>query len=37
MYQLIVDDLAGHLNSLNLNLPWDLLSLCLVLKGTLVA
>jgi hypothetical protein len=34
---LIVDVPAEHLNSLNLNLPWDLLYLFLILKGTLVA
>jgi hypothetical protein len=33
----IVDVPAEHLNSLDLNLPWDLLYLFLILKGTLVA
>jgi hypothetical protein len=37
LYQLIVDVLAKHLNSLDLNPPWDLIFLFLVLKGTLVA
>jgi hypothetical protein len=34
---LIVDVLAEHLHSLDLNLPWDLLYLFLILKGILVA
>jgi hypothetical protein len=34
---LIVDDPAEHLDSLDLNPPWDLLYLFLILKGTLVA
>jgi hypothetical protein len=36
LYQLIVDVLAEHLNPLNLNLLWDLVSLFLVVKGTFV-
>jgi hypothetical protein len=34
---LIVDVPVEHLNSLDLNSPWDLLYLFLILKGTLVA
>jgi hypothetical protein len=34
---LIVDVPAEHLNSLDLNSPWDLLYLFLILKGILVA
>jgi hypothetical protein len=34
---LIVDVPAEHLNSLDLNPPWDLLQLFLTLKGTRVA
>jgi hypothetical protein len=34
---LIVDVLAEHLDSLDLNPPWDLIYLFLILKGTLVA
>jgi sporulation-control protein spo0M len=38
LYQLTVDDPTEHLKiSFNLNLPWDLISLFLILKGTLVA
>jgi hypothetical protein len=36
LYQLIVGVPVEHLNSLDLNLPWDLLYLFLVLKATLV-